>query len=294
MEDRLETEYSERPGLALTALVVILVVTAAWWALALWPIGAEPDWLTRTRAACFGSGNGRLPHAGGWIVLLTEPVGMLLALRLLWGESLKRDLAFLTSRRAGRLSLGALAVIGSAFALTLGVRIARALPDSAGYGEAPPAAPVAVDRPAPDVVLVDQHGREVRMSGFGRKALVTFAFGQCQTVCPGIVSGLKTLRSRGGYASVPIIVVSVDPWRDTPSRLPWIAEHWTLDGNDIVLSGSVENVNQALGELGIPRERDLNTGDITHVATVMLMTANGRIAWRADGGTALHWSQLPL
>ena len=37
-----------RGALALGALAVILGVTAAWWALALWPAGdVEPEWLAR-------------------------------------------------------------------------------------------------------------------------------------------------------------------------------------------------------------------------------------------------------
>ena len=44
-----------RPGLALLTLVAIIAITAAWWALALWPVGASaPEWLARTRSACFG------------------------------------------------------------------------------------------------------------------------------------------------------------------------------------------------------------------------------------------------
>ena len=35
-----------RGALALSALAVILIVTAAWWALALWPLtSAAPQWL---------------------------------------------------------------------------------------------------------------------------------------------------------------------------------------------------------------------------------------------------------
>ena len=38
-----------RGALALSALAVILIVTAAWWALALWPLtSAAPQWLATT------------------------------------------------------------------------------------------------------------------------------------------------------------------------------------------------------------------------------------------------------
>ena len=42
-----------RPGVrgnaAVAALVLIALVTASWWALALWPIDGASDWIVRTR-----------------------------------------------------------------------------------------------------------------------------------------------------------------------------------------------------------------------------------------------------
>src|SRR5688500_19433216 len=84
----------ERPGLALTALAAILVITAAWWALALWPAAAEPEWLARTRAACFGSERGGLPDAGGWVLLVGEPIGMLVAPLAIGRRSPRRAIAW--------------------------------------------------------------------------------------------------------------------------------------------------------------------------------------------------------
>jgi hypothetical protein len=64
---------------AVSALVAIVAVTAAWWALALWPVGGSaPDWLLRTREVCFGATADTLPDAGGWILLVGQPAGMLI------------------------------------------------------------------------------------------------------------------------------------------------------------------------------------------------------------------------
>lgn len=294
MEDRLETEYTERPGLALTALAAILVITAAWWALALWPVAAEPDWLSRTRAACFGSAYGSLPHAGGWILLIGEPIGMIVALRVLWGRSLNRDLDWLLSRRWGRVSLLGIALVTAASAITLGVGVARALPRDTFDANAA-AVPVRVDRAAPDIALIDQHGRNVRLADFrGRGAVLTFVFGHCETVCPAIVHSLRAMRAKSNQASLPIVVVTLDPWRDTPERLPWLANHWQLTGDDRILSGSIADVEQFLDELDIARRRDLNTGEIVHGSTVMLLDENGYISWRADGGATANWTALPV
>ena len=63
-------------GVALAALGVIVLVTVAWWALALYPAGAAtPEWVARTRLVCFGAMPGGLPSAGGWVLLVGEPWG---------------------------------------------------------------------------------------------------------------------------------------------------------------------------------------------------------------------------
>lgn len=284
MEDRLETGYTERQGFALIALMVIIAVTAAWWALALWPVGAEPEWLVRTRAACFGSARGGLPNSGGWILLIGEPIGMFGALIALWGRSLKRDLTWLRARRWGRVSLATVTLGLAAASVALAFRVARALPAGDEFPVNTRGVPVKVDRPAPNVSLVDQRGARTSFAAFrGSRALVTFAFGHCTTMCPAIVADLKAARRTAGRQDLPIVVVTLDPWRDTPERLPTMVQHWQLGPHDRVLSGSIPEVEQMLDELGIARRRNLDTGDIEHTSTVMLLDEKGSIAWRVDG-----------
>ena len=289
MADRL-TEAAgreERPGLALTALVAILVITAAWWALALWPAAAEPEWLVRTRAACFGSARGGLPDTRGWIILIGEPLGMLGMLTAIGGRALRRDIGWLAAVRWRRVT----AVVVSAVAIVacgaLAARVARAweggrvsyLPDESGLRR--------VEVAAPDVPLVDQQGRRVSLADWrGAPAIVTFAFGHCATVCPVVVNDLQGARRRAGRPDVPLIVLTLDPWRDTPERLASIAKSWSLSEHDRVLSGEVAEVEAVLDSLGIARRRNETTGDVDHATTVFVLGSDGHIGWRGDGGTA--------
>ncbi|MGE5927483.1 MAG: SCO family protein [Gemmatimonadota bacterium] len=275
----------ERPGLALTALVAILVVTAAWWALALWPAAAEPEWLVRTRAACFGSPRGGLPDARGWIILIGEPIGMLGMLLAIGHRGLRRDLAWVGAARWRRITGGAVALAALVGTLALGTRIARAWE----AGRVAYAPDLATLQPAalasPHVRLVDQHGRRYSLAEWrGRPAILTFAFGHCATVCPLIVSDLRAARRRADRTDVALVVVTLDPWRDTPERLASIARHWELGPNDRVLSGSVEDVEAVLDSLGIARQRNETTGEVDHATTVFMLASDGRLAWRGDGG----------
>ncbi len=279
------TGRDERPGLALTALVAILVITAAWWALALWPATAEPEWLTRTRAACFGSERGGLPDTRGWIILIGEPFGMLGMLLAIGNRGLRRDLAWLGAspwRRIAGLTVAAASVVGT---LTLGVRVARAW-EGGRVAYAPDLATLRpAEHEAPGVRLVDQHGRRYSLGEWrGRPALVTFAFGHCATVCPLVVNDLRAARRRSNRPDVALIVVTLDPWRDTPERLVSLARHWELGPNDRVLSGTVEDVESVLDSLGVARRRNETTGDVDHATTVFVLGPDGRLEWRGDGG----------
>jgi cytochrome oxidase Cu insertion factor (SCO1/SenC/PrrC family) len=81
------------------------------------------------------------------------------------------------------------------------------------------------------------------------------------------------------------VVVTLDPWRDTPSRLPSLAKDYELGGDAFVLSGTVEEVNALLDRWNVARGRDEKTGVIAHPPLVYVLDTEGRIAFAATGGT---------
>ena len=286
MEDRLIPPRAARPGAAPIALLLIVLITAAWWALALWPVGEmEPAWLARTRAACFGAVPGGLPDAGGWILLIGEPIGMLAVLMGVWGRELWRDLRRLGTLRSWRIAgtgLTALVLTGLAAA---GFRVARATSPGPAQRTAVPGRASRLNQDASMIVLTDQFGGRTSLAGLNReRVLVAFAFGHCATVCPTLVHDLLAARSRGKHPTLPLVIVTLDPWRDTPERLPALVAQWGLAASDRILSGTVAEVERSLDALGIARRRNEVTGDIDHVGTVLLLDERGHIVWRVDGG----------
>lgn len=288
---------------ALLALAFLLAVTAVWWALALWPTrGSPPAWLARARWVCFNMGPSGLPDAAGWLLLAGQPVGLALVLVAGWGRSLREGLRELRSSRRGRTLLVAIALCFGAGLAAAGVRVVRAeaarFDASAGVTLAQEALPDTyprLDRGAPELGLVDQRGEVLDLARLrGRPALVAFAFGHCETVCPLLVRELREaqrLAREGGAdpARIPrVAVVTLDPWRDTPSRLPALAQSWGLDaGADaFALSGAPDAVNALLDRWNVPRGRDEATGRIDHPALVYVLDAQGRIAYAATGGAA--------
>lgn len=279
-----------RPGVPSLTLLAILVITAGWWALALWPAGGvEPEWLVRTRAVCFGSMPGGLPGVGGWIVLIGEPLGMLGALIAVWGHALRDDLARLSGDRRWRPVLAGVA-LATAFGLFLTVRQVAfiaglgvsALPVQSG-------SPIAVNIDATSHVLVDQHGMRTTLADFGgQPTILTFAFGHCETICPVVVHDVRSARVAAKREDVPLVVITLDPWRDTPEHLPHIAAAWELGPNDRVLSGDIDAVQKALDALGVSRRRNERNGDIEHPGAVMVTDARGHVVSRIDGA----WGKL--
>lgn len=278
---------------ALIALAFIILITASWWALALWPMPSDtPEWLVRTRLACFGAPRDGLPDGGGWILLIGQPLGMVLLLFAVWGAETRAGLRRLLERASGQITVGVVAAavaIGLA-GVVLRVRDASAGPFVISASEGIGAQLTRVNDPAPAIVLVDQRGDTLSLGQYqGRAVVVTFAFGHCETVCPLVVH--STIEARDRVATTDtvrtpaIVVVTLDPWRDTPSRLPSIARQWGLTGDAHVVSGIPEQVEHVLNRWRVPRVRNVKTGDVSHPSLVYVIAPNGRIAYVVPGTT---------
>jgi len=274
----------------LVGLGAIAAITAAWWALALWPLPADtPEWLQRTRLVCFGSTRDALPSAAGWMLLIGEPLAMAGALATIWRDGLVAGLVALWRSRPGRAALvtvgtlvaaGLSAAAGRVWAATR----AEAFDPAVGVvGDA-----VRIDRPAPALGLVDQHGDTLALERFrGKPLLVAFAYGHCTTICPVIVHDALEAQRLLGAARPPLVIVTLDPWRDTPDMLPMIAAMWQLGAGAFAAGGDTLTVERALDAWQVPRARDLQTGDVTHGALIYVVDPAGRIRYAVPGNPKL-------
>ena len=274
-----------RSGVALAALGGILVITISWWALALWPVDASvPSWVLRTRAACFGTVADGLPDVAGWILLIGEPLGMIGVLVVVWGDALRRDLRDAMQNPLGVATLipGLVLCLSAFSAATQRVRgdggqrfvTTAALDVPSRWVEPVPAV-------APPLHLTDQHGRAFSLERVrGRRVLVTFAYAHCQTICPTVVHDLQAARRTAQAGDAVLVVVTLDPWRDVPARLATIASGWQLSQDDRVLSGTVDEVQRVHRAWGVVPVRDERTGDVMHVATVMILDGEGRVRYQ--------------
>ncbi|HSK21156.1 MAG TPA: SCO family protein [Longimicrobiales bacterium] len=286
-------EPAREARVVLLGLIALFVITSAWWALAFWPVQDGPQWLERTRYVCFGVTESGLPNAGGWIGLTAGPLGMLVILLTGWWSGVPQLLERARTSRAVSatlimLALGCMVLVMGAAARVQQARVASYIPEPGT--DIPPSTYPRLDRTAPALELLAHDGVVRNLPELrGAPVLVTFAYAHCETVCPLVVKHVLTAQEtlRTGGTPARVLIVTLDPWRDTPSRLPSMATTWGLPPEDAwVLGGAVPDVEAALDAWDVPRTRDLVTGEVTHPSLVYVIDQDGRIAYATTGGSA--------
>ena len=117
----------------------------------------------------------------------------------------------------------------------------------------------------------------------GQPMLVSMFYTSCQFVCPLLIETIRATQNKlsaSERAALPVLLVSIDPARDTVPALKLIAEqrlvgatHWQLARTD---AASVRKLAAVLGV----QYRELGNGDFNHSTAVLLLDAQGRIAAR--------------
>lgn len=270
--------------MAAAALALWVASTLFWWAFAFMPLpDAPPPWLAAARAACFGTADTGLPDASGWMLLVLAPAMSLGAMIALWGAELPAALRRAGRSRAGAaviLVLGVVAIVEGGW-VWMKIRTAQAV---AGWNATVAVTGLPADYPrtetmAPDFSLVDQHGATVSLARLrGRPVIVTFVFAHCQTLCPLQVATLKA--AAAGAPASEVLLITLDPWRDTVSSLPGLAQRWELPQNFHVLSArAADRVLGVARAYEVPFRRDERSGEIVHPGLVFMIDAGGRLVY---------------
>ena len=136
-------------------------------------------------------------------------------------------------------------------------------------------------RPLPAFHLVDQDGQPASEQRFvGRWTLVFFGFTHCPEACPTTLATLATVR-RGLAAKLPttqlpdILLVSVDPERDTPAVLNTYLASFGPGFSG--LTGDARAINSFTAALGIPHRKLPMDSDymIDHSLSILLVKPDG-------------------
>ena len=107
----------------------------------------------------------------------------------------------------------------------------------------------------------------------------------CQYICPLIVDSGKAIEKSlapAERARVGLLLISMDPKRDTPAALMSVATKRKLDPARWTLARPApDDVRSIAGVLGI-RYRELADGEFNHTSALVLLDADGRILARTE------------
>ena len=135
--------------------------------------------------------------------------------------------------------------------------------------------------PLPEFSLLDQSGDAVTRETFtGQWDLVFFGFTHCPDICPAtlqILAQAKQQLAAEDQEPMPrIVLVSVDPERDTPEQMGRYVDYFG-DGN-LGVTGNIDELKKLTSALGIYFEKRPGESDnynVDHSAAVLVIDPDG-------------------
>jgi protein SCO1/2 len=134
----------------------------------------------------------------------------------------------------------------------------------------------------PNFSLIDQDGVAIGRDVFrGQWDLVFFGFTHCPDICPLTLQILATAKQQlaeNGQDPLPrIVLVSVDPERDTPELMAQYVAYFGAD--NLGITGELDELRKLTNGLGIFFEKAAVDGDnysVNHSAVVLLINPDGQ------------------
>ncbi len=134
--------------------------------------------------------------------------------------------------------------------------------------------------------FTNQDGRNFQLQERqGKAQVVALFYTSCRFVCPLIIYSAKAVDralSNAEQKKLSILLVSMDPNRDTPAILKSVAiqrkidlQRWTLARTNVT------DVRTLAAVLGV-RYRELDDGEFNHTSVLILLDDKGRIKARTE------------
>jgi protein SCO1/2 len=129
--------------------------------------------------------------------------------------------------------------------------------------------------------LLNQDGSRIDLDVYrGRKVLVTMFYGSCPATCPLIIDTLRAVERKLGpkeTAQLRVLMVSIDPERDSPAALRELATTRRIDTARWTLAhAEVATVRRIAAALNI-QYRKLPDGQFSHSTVISALDADGKI-----------------
>jgi len=134
--------------------------------------------------------------------------------------------------------------------------------------------------------FVSQDGKEFTMSNRrGHPQVVAVFYSSCKYVCPLMIDSAKAIEkalTAAERAQLRMLLVSMDPKRDTPKVLNALATSRKLDTKRWTLARTDESGVRTVAALLKIRYRALENGEFNHSSALTLLDRDGRIVARTE------------
>lgn len=138
-----------------------------------------------------------------------------------------------------------------------------------------------------DVTLTDQHGQTLDLGAHrGHPVIVSMFYAFCPTACPMLIQDIRRFEdslTEQERADLRIVLVSLDPARDTPEVLARVAKEHEVDSTRWTLARVEESeVRNIAAALSI-RYRATSDGEMNHSSLLTLLDRNGTPVSHLEG-----------
>ena len=177
----------------------------------------------------------------------------------------------------------ALAALVAIVAVAAGILSARWVVQRQAGAQTATATLLSPPRPLPPLALVDQDNRPFDVDRLrGRWSFVFFGFTSCPDVCPVTMTALaqtaKQLASLPEKLRPQVVLILVDPERDTPERLAGYVK--AFDPTFVGATGTkpaIDELAQRMGVLVAKRPLEGGSYSVDHSTSVFLIDPDGKL-----------------
>lgn len=179
-------------------------------------------------------------------------------------------------------TIGLAALVGIV-AIAAGMLLSRALLDRSAGPTLAKATLIDPTRPLPPLAFIDQNGQPFGPEQLrGHWSILFFGFTSCPDVCPTTLALLAQVEQK--LADMPteqrphIVLVSVDPKRDTPERLAQYVKSFSPTFTGI--TGEQDAIHEFALKMGVPVAISQQPGGnytVDHSAAIFVVDPNGAL-----------------
>jgi protein SCO1/2 len=129
--------------------------------------------------------------------------------------------------------------------------------------------------------LTDSQGQSLKFSdAAGHVRLATMFYARCKFVCPMLIEQVRSVEAQltpDERARLRVLLISIDPERDTPEALADLAKQRKVDlARWTLVQPAVADLRKVSAVLGV-QYRQLDDGEFNHSSVINLIDAQGRV-----------------